>query len=826
MSYLDDLRQDLRYSLRGIKHAPATAAMVIATLAIGVGANVTMAGAIELLLLRPPAGVRDPDRLVRLLITGHDTFGDEIAGSSTNYLMYLDVEREVPAFESVAAYSESRLSFGVGADAEQVRATLVSPTFFSVFGPTPALGRFFAPADGFPPGEAGGGPPVAVLDHAFWRRKFGGEVDVIGRTVRIGTLSYSVVGVAPEGFQGSATEATDVWLPAGVVAPVERPMLWYAGRGATWIKIIGRLKSGATRAMAEQQATATFRRNEGGPGGFDERMHVTAASVIRGRGPDAPREVKLTLWLGGVSAFVLLIACANITNLLLARALTRGREIAVRLALGAGRGRLVRQMLAEAMLLASLGGAAAMYLAVHGNRLVGALIAGTPGPRPNVDIRMFAFTAAVAMGAGVLISLAPLLQSTTPDLNDFLRGGATGGVRRSRLRAGLVAIQAALCTMLLIGAALFASSLGRVKGLDLGVDLDHTLSANFNIVTGVRPRDEINADYETMVARVRAIPGVQQIALEASGGAIMPYTQVTRERSWWNMSKQAGYLIGVDHGYFHTLGTTSLRGRDFDARDMMGAPQVAIISGPLAKLMWHNEDPLGKCLMVPERNSVRRDECIAVVGVLGGYWLGDILDRDRMLVYVPRLQRPRAFGRPTVMYVSASGDAASVATVATTVRKTIQSVRSDLPAVTITLMRDQADPQMRPWRLAATMFSLFGAVALIIAVVGLYGVVSFGAAQRSKEVAIRIVLGARSAQVVMAVAREGITAVLAGLVVGASAALGASAWVGHLLYQTSPRDLEIILGASALLLGAAVVASLVAAVQVLRRSPASVLRAD
>jgi predicted permease len=538
--------------------------------------------------------------------------------------------------------------------------------------------------------------------------------------------------------------------------------------------------------------------------------------------------VKVTLWLGGVSALVLLIACANIANLLLARALVRRREIAVRLALGAGRSRLARQVLTEALLLAAMGGTAALFLASLGNELIGRLIVGDAGTSAHVDTGLLAFTAAVALGSGVLISLVPLLQCTTPDLHNFLRAGFAGGggARSSRVRAGLVALQAAMCTLLLIGAALFASSLGRVQGLDLGVDLDHTLAVRFNLVPGAQPRDEIDASYETMLERVRAIPGVQRVALEAGGGAIMPYTEATRGHSWWGMSKQAGYLIGVDHGYFRTLSTTSLRGRDFDERDQAGAPQVAIITRPLAKLLWPRENALGQCVMVPERNSVRRDECLTVVGVLEGFWVGDILDRDRMLVYVPRVQRSRAFSRPMTMYVSASGDRNAVASAALAVRKTVQSVRPDLPAATITLLRDRAEPQMRPWRLGAMMFTLFGVVALIIAVVGLYGVVSFAAAQRSKEVAIRVALGARPGHVLSVIAGEGVAAVVAGLLFGTVAAAAMSTWVGKLLFQTSARDPTIFLGVSVILLVVAAIASVIPTRRVLNRSPAAVLRTE
>jgi len=826
MNYVEDLRQDTRYALRQIRRAPAAAALIVATLAIGIGANVTMAGAIDRLLLRPPPHVHEPERLVRPLVAGTDTFGDERVSEYSNYTMFLDLEREVSAFDGIAAFSQTRLSFGIGRDAEQVPAALVSPSFFRVLGPRPVLGRFFSADDGFPPGEAGGGPALAVISHSFWLRAFAAAPDVVGRPIRLGQLTYTIVGVAPEGFRGVVDDHTDVWLPAPVAAPMEVPTGWYGGRGSTWVRFVAQLRPGVAREVAERQVAAVYLRYEGGPFGFNERKRVVAASVIRGRGPDAPREVKVALWLSGVSALVLLIACANIANLLLTRALTRRREIAVRVALGAGRGRLTRQMLTEALLLASFGGVAAIYLALLGDRLLGTLFVFDTADSA-LSGRFFLFAAGVTLATGLIISLAPLLQSTSGFLSELTRGGATIGRRGARVRGVLVATQAALCTLLLIAAALFASSLGRVHTLDLGVDLDHTMFAYFNIVPEARPRDEIDQLYETMLARVRAIPGVRGAALEAHGFAIAPYTEGTRDRRWWDMTKKAGYLTGVDHGYFRTLGTKSLRGRDFDERDVAGAEQVAIITAPLATLLWPGGDPLGKCLMIPEmRSSDRRDECVTVVGVMGGFWRLDILDRDELLVYIPRVQRPRAFSRPRVMYIAASGDAKSVAAVAITVRQTIQSVRPGLPAMSVTLERDRVEPQMRPWRLAATMFSLFGIVALVIAAVGVYGVVSFAATQRAREVAIRLVLGARPADILALVAGKGLGALLAGLAVGAGAALVIGRWLGALLYETSPRDPRIIVGVATFLLVTGVLASAIPVARLLRRSTAASLRLD
>lgn len=308
------------------------------------------------------------------------------------------------AFETTAAYSRMSVSFGEGPDAVRIRASLVSPSFFTVFGVTPTVGRLFTPTDGSP----SAGVPVAVLGHAFWQVHFARDRGVVGRSVRIGTLTYTVVGVTPSGFKGVESQEPEVWLPMTVdAARVATFPLSLTDRGSTWLSIVARLRPGASRAIAEQHATSVWRHYSAEFGSLDSLTRVSLASVILGRGPDRPREANVALWLGGVSTLVLLIACANVANLLLGRAFIRRREIAVRLALGARRERLVRQMLAEGLLLAGLGAAAAIYLALLGGRLLGRLMLADTTEGGFVDIRLFAFTAVVALGTGVLISLTP-----------------------------------------------------------------------------------------------------------------------------------------------------------------------------------------------------------------------------------------------------------------------------------------------------------------------------------------------------------------------------------------------------------------------------------
>ncbi len=820
----DDAARDVRHALRQLRREPGLTALLIVTLAIGIGGNVTMAGAIDRLIFRPPPQVADPENIVRLLYVGPRPGGGTFASAAMDYPTLLDMAREVSAFSGTTGYASLPLSFGSGPDAIRIRATLVAPSFFPLMGIRPALGRTFSPADGYPTGETTGGPPLAVLSHDFWQRQYAGDSGVVGRSARIGSQTYTIVGVAPPRFQGLEAEMPDVWLPVSV-AGIEFPMFWMAGRNATWLSIVARLRPGATATLAGDAATAVIRSHMPPRTAEEAATRIVAAPAIRGRGPDAPREVKVALWLGGVSALVLLIACANVANLLLGRVISRRREIAVRIALGARRGRLARQLMTEAMLLAGLGGVAALAVTGVGGHLLQGLFVTDLAGGGFVSLRLFGFAAVSALGTGLLISLSPVLQTRAPDLTLALRAGATTGSRRGSVaRTVLLATQGALCIVLLVGAGLFAVSLRRVRALDLGLDLDRTLEVRFDFNRDVLP---VRADYETasaeMLARVAAVPGVERAARRVSLGAFAPRSDATRGVDWWTLASRAGFLTAVDSGYFQTLGATrSLRGRDFDDRDRAGAERVTVVTAPLARLLWPDEDALGRCMTYTMWGD-QRGGCVRVVGVVSGFMGRDILDRGPLEAFIPLDQRASAGSRPGFMYVLVGTNPSAAAPA---VRRAVQSVHSGLPAITVRPARDAVEPQMRPWRLAAGMFSLFGAIALVIAIVGLYGVVSYSAAQRSTEVSVRVALGARPAHVLAVVAGDALITVTAGLVMGLAAALTARRWVGPLLFQTSPRDPGVMVSMAGLLLLVSLTASLVPTARALCRNPADLLRTE
>ncbi|MGH7662725.1 MAG: FtsX-like permease family protein [Gemmatimonadaceae bacterium] len=376
--------------------------------------------------------------------------------------------------------------------------------------------------------------------------------------------------------------------------------------------------------------------------------------------------------------------------------------------------------------------------------------------------------------------------------------------------------------MLLICAGLFAQSLRRVEALDLGLDVDRTLIAKIDLGGTTLPREEVKSVYKAMLERVLALDGVAHAALAEHdpyrfGRAVGAHTPTRSPESLWHDEVlHVPMEAAVDSGFFRAIGATSLRGRDFQGTDRRGAPRVAIINEPLAKLLWPGAEPLGQCMLITWEGG----DCVTVVGVLTGFWKWSILERDNLVVYVPMAQSDR-FVRVGSMFIAARGD---VEVVARDVRQAIQGVRPDLPAISVVPMREVLAPQLGPWQLAATMFMIFGGIALVIAAIGLYGVVAFAVAQRAPEIAIRIALGARAGHVLRVVARDGLSAVAAGLAVGGLVALGARRWLGPLLFQTSPSDPWIIAGVGMLLLAVATAASLIPTVQAVRRNPATVLR--
>lgn len=804
--------------------------VLVVVFGLGVGANAAMVGALDHLLLRPPPGVRQPDKLVRLL---RRSAGSAAVASRISYPMFLELRRDATAFASLAVYSPWRMSYGRGASRSQVRATVVSPEFFHVLGTRASAGRLFGPGDGYPADDAAGGPALVVISHEFRVHHLGSLDRVTGRAVQLDGKAYTIVGVAEPHFRGIEETAPDVWVPISVAVPGGRSIISLSDQQTTWLTVVGRLRNPALADSAAAQADHAWAKYGAALGASpSDSSGVIAASVIRDRSPDAPREARITFWLTGVSLLVLVLACATVTNILLVRAVERRPEISLRVALGATPWRIVRQFLVEAVAVALLGGLVALGVALMLGALLTRFSLVNAADGTFVDFRLLALIFLIALVASTAINVGPVVHALRSNVAGSLRGDYGGpGLGRKRLHFFLLATQGALCLLLLLGAGMFSLSLGRIENLDLGVDMDRTVAARFDLSGLVLPKPAIDSIIQEIVAGLQRIPGVRSVALAESdpyraGRAVAAHTpRHDADFYWRGRGGEVPMEAAVDSGFFGTVGARSLRGRDFTGADNSGGRPVAIINTRLAEILFPGEDALGKCIILPRRADDVGGACVTVVGVLEGYWRRSILNRDALTVYVPLDQRTvrRGLGRPTGVYLSIRGDAAAIAEQA---RRAIQRVRPDIPAVTVTTMQESIEPEVRPWRAAVALFGLFGMVALCIATVGLYGSVSVAVVQRMPELALLLALGARDRRVVATVLAESVGAVATGLVVGLAVIGLAHDRVSTVLFQTSPTDPWLLAGAIGVLLVATIAGTWKPVRRALQIPPAQVLRGD
>ena len=603
------LGAELRQAARRLSRSPGFAVLAIGTLTVGIGINAAMFALMDALLFRPPPHVAAPDEVVRVQLRVE---GDSGLMPRTHYPNVVTL-RASGAFAAVAAYDDASVSIGFGSDAQLANAKLVSDEFFSVLRPAPRLGGL--PAAG---GEAEGG--WTVISDGFWRRRFGGEPDIVGAELAIDGRVHTVVGVLPSGFPNLGSRAVDVWVsldhaPAvGFVSPEWRE------DPEGWLAVVGRLAPGVGRDVAEQRATAVVedRRIEFGEG--DGRLAVSLVSIVPGRGADRSLESDVSRWLAGVSAVVLLIACANVCNLALLRLFARRREHFIRLALGASRWEFVRRSLCDTCLVVLPGAVGALLVSFLVRNGTAAFLSGQiPVSRQLWDARtagILAVSAALAFvlvwAAGAVLHLRTAVADTGWAALAADRGRLGGGARRT-----LLAVQAALCFVLLAAAGLFAASLWRAESLDLGVELDRTIQLTVNFPPGPRTAVATRAAYERAAAVLGRHPGVERVVVTGSspyrsGTAAAPWTDERGPAELWPPGRQPAYQSTVGAGFFSAVGAGSLRGRDFEEGDQAGAPLVAVVNEPLARHLWPFEDALGQCLWLEDAPT-----CVRVVGVRG-----------------------------------------------------------------------------------------------------------------------------------------------------------------------------------------------------------------
>ena len=845
-TWRDLVTQDLRFAARGLRLRPGFTAMVVVTLSLGIGANATMFGILDRLLLRPPAHIQDPDRLVQVH-TRH--FGQQGVQSSQPYRFYKDMLEGVPDFAGVAVSTPSAVlrreyyPLGRGAEASRVAGAQVTPGFFPLLGVRPDLGRFFQEDES---GEQRAGK-LAVLGYGYWQRHYGGRDDALGKTLELGTERYEIVGVAPQGFTGAELSDIDVWIPIAAADGLRfaKGPDWNTTRNSQWLNVYARLKPGVSVEQARAQATAAFRAGErervAAASAADRHYYtdpdseeVVFGSIIPGRSPAgfgigaASGEVRVSRLLGGVALMVLLIACANVANLLLARALNRRRETAVRLALGVSRRRLIGQLVMEGHLLSVMGGAGALVCARVGSGFLRSmLLADAAWSGSPIDGRMLAFTAVAALATGMLTSLLPAWQASNPDLTSALKAGAReGAVAKSRTRTALLVTQAALAVVLLAGAGLFVRSMRNVAALSLGVDVDRVLVGSIDHASVGLSNDEAQRLYLRFAERAREIPGVSasavSIGMSFGLGWSIKVNVPGRERPT-EQHNPSQYAITPD--YFTVMGIRVLSGRPFTDGDVAGAPLVAVINQTAAKTFWPGGNPVGECVKLGADTA----PCTTVVGVVTDARRQQLVEKPVSQVYRPLLQLPAVYTNSTVSFFGYTLEvrtSRAPEVVAEPLRRVMQATAANVPYANVRPLQDQLGRQTRTWRLGATMFTIFGALALALAAIGLYSVVVFTIAQRRHEFGVRVALGATGGDLLRLTVVRGVLPAVGGIALGLALAVAGAPLVSGLLFQMSARDPLVLATVAMLLLAAAVLASTIPAMRVRRVDPMIALRTE
>lgn len=818
---LETILRDVRYAIRGLRTRPGFAVAVILTLALGIGANTAMFGVVDRLMFRPLPLLRDPASVNRAYLS-YTFRGEQITQGSFEYPRYLDLAASTTLSQS-AAYHNVDLAIGSGQEAREMRVAVVSASYFGFFDARPVLGRFFQSAEENTLTDA----PVVVLGYSLWKTRFGSRRDVLGQQLQVGPLNATIIGVAPEGFIGTdEVQPANAFVPLTAFAKTQVPD-YDKGYSWGWLAMMIRRGPGVTVEDATADLTRMYALSWQKEMALDP--HATPLALAKPRtiiaplqalrGPDKDRTAPIILWICGVAAIVLLIACANVANLLLSRAVGRKREIAMRLALGATRGRLIGQLLIESLTLAVLASAAGVVVA-EGGQLVLRNLFLPRGATVGVldDSRTLVFACLAALLAGLLTGIAPALQGGRGDLVTALKSGAREGTRqRSRTRSALLLAQAALSVFLLVGAGLFVRSLQNVAAIRLGYDVDPLLYVATEM-RGVQLEKEQERTLDAkLTEEARSIGGVERV----SQALTIPL---------WQMRTEDLAVPGIDSvnhlgqflmqmgtaDFFRTLGTRIVRGRGFDSTDRHGSPGIIVVSEGMARKLWPQDDAIGKCVKVGGDTM----PCSTVVGIAENIKASDLIGEDALQYYLSIEQRQPG---GAMLFVRTRGKAAPMAEA---VRKRLQPLMPGAAYVTVTPMRDIVDPARGSWRIGATMFLAFGFLALVLAAIGLYSVIAYNVAQRTHELGLRIALGAHARDVLRMVLGEGLRFGLAGLGIGVAVALAAAHWVQPLLYKESARDPWVFIAVGTILAVVAMAASAIPASRAVRVDPTIALRTE
>ena len=819
-SMLTDLRRDLRYAMRMLARTPGFTLVVCLTLALGIGANAAIFSAVDAVLLRA-APVADPSTVVSVY-TGSSDGRDRF--STSGYPDYVDL-RDGGVFQSLAAFAPIPLVLQSAEGAEPVAGQLVTANYFDVLGVRIPIGRSFSAEED----RAGSGIRVVVLSYAAWQNRFGGDASAVGRTISLNGNPYTIIGIAPRGFTSPLLgSAPEMWAPSALQPELRPPSAGVrrglgssnllTARGLRWMNMVGRLAPGQSVASTAAAAEAVATRLEATYPSSNRGRRFTVIPVGTGPGIRTNTSPLLRL-LSAAVIVVLLIACANVASLLLARAVTRRREIAVRMAVGAGRGRLVRQWLTESVLLALLGGVGGLVIAWWMAPVLYGF--GIPETIPlGVTSRVFVFALLASVVSAVLFSLAPVIQTLRRNTVDALRdegGSIASGVRATRMRSTFVVIQVALSLVLLVGAGLFLRTLRNATAVDLGYDVDRVLLAEINLDVRGYAQDAGQAAYSRILEKVKSLPGVEavgaaRVTVLSGGSRVTSVSTDGRPVANDNSNGMDTRANVISEGYLDALGIRMRTGRNFTPADVTGAPLVTIISDSLASRLFGTADPIGRTITIVNRS-------YQVIGVVPDTVYRSSIEPDPLpFLYLPLLQNYEA---GVTLHVRSPGNPLLLVP---GLRQALSEVDPHLVLGRPRLLRDEFERSLGNQRMMATMVGLFGVLAIVLAAIGLYGVMAHLAGQRTGEIGLRLALGAEPRTIFRLMLTDGLRLVAIGAVIGLAGALAGTRYVENQLFGVAPRDPLTLIAVCVMLFVVATAACVGPACRAMRVDPAVALR--
>lgn len=829
--WMDNLQQDVRYALRGIRRNPGFTAVVVVTLTLGLGVNAAIFSFVDRLFLQPPGGIANPTAVHRVYLTQKSFrlgVPDYRSRNQFNYLQIVDMRNVIGDTPSSIFRSDST-TLTAGSRSRIGTTTFADANYWNVLGAKLELGRNFTDSEARiqVPGT------VAIISHRLWQHEYNADRNLQGKRVTVEGKQYDIVGVAASDFNGLDLSATDVWLPIGSmkIEQYSEGRMWYDIRGVHQLEFMVRASEGSVAAL-DARLTAGFRPGSVAAGYKEDTAAVVkTGSIIAALGPLEPTgELQISKRLVWISLLVLIIACANVANLLLTRLTERRREIAVRLALGVSRARLANQFVVETLALAAMSVTSALIVGSWaGGVLRSRLLPDTRWVGSVVESRLVLGMIAVAIGIALILALVPVLHVRHFAAGDALKSGQRSTAQSgNRLRASLVVGQTALAVVLLTGAVLCAESLRHILAVDIGYDVEQLVSA-WPQPRGERggfssDRDaEVNTALRAIAQNIAREPGVIGAALSdnpPSAGYWMVGMRVPGMDSLPMLDGKGPKLRNVDSTYWNVAGIQALQGRLFSSIDATGAPLVVVLNEAMARTFWPRGNAIGQCVIL-----YRSDLCRTVIGIASDAHFGAVLEEPTMKIYVPLAQATTKGTGARAHAITVRADAQSLPRITQLLRT---SLNNALPNTDYYLqtMRDAIEPQYRPWRLGAFLFAVLASLGLLVAAVGLYGVIAYGVRRRTHELGIRSALGAERNRIVLMILRQGVGTVLVGLTVGIIASMALARYVSSIVYGTSLSSPTVFGSVAIIMLLTAVVSSLIPAWQAGRVSPMTALRAE